>query len=259
MRLEDLKTDERIFALFKGDPKTGKSIAAHSFHFGEPVYTFDLDARMESVLAFYTKFGKLPNVEYDRFTDFFSIHQKLEELKQYCPYRLVVLDSLSALAFKSIQTMIDTRTPSDKNKIKDRGGIVLSMVEDFGGEANAIRMVMDNLLTISLRHNVSVIVTAHVITPESGAYRPMRTLLTGGKKIAAEIPINFNEAYHFFVQTSGGMDMNDPNIVRQYIAVTRTIGTDWAATALPIPDIIDFTDTLLYQKILEEIDKSKQA
>lgn len=258
MRLEDVKPEDRIFALFKGDPKTGKSIAAHSFFFGEPVYTFDLDARMEAVKDYYQRVvGKLPNVTFDRFSTFFEIHTKLEELRASCPYKLIILDSLTALAMKSLDTMVETRTPTDKTKVKDRGGIILTVVEDFGGEACALRMAVNLLLATSITHNISVIMTAHVIDPQPGAYRPMRVLLTGGKKIAAEIPIHFNEAYHFFVETKGGIQIGVDDIERKYVAVTRSIGTDWASTALDIPDKIDFTNALLHARIIEALKREK--
>jgi hypothetical protein len=258
MKLEDVKPEDRVFALFKGDPKTGKSIAAHSFFFGEPVYTFDLDARMESVKDYYQRVvGKLPNVTFDRFSTFFEIHAKLEELRANCPYKLIIMDSITSLAMKSLDTMIETRTPTEKSKTKDRGGIILTVVEDFGGEASALRMAMNMLLAISIAHNVSVIVTAHVIDPQPGAYRPMRVLLTGGKKIAAEIPIHFNEAYHFFVETKGGLQVGVDDIERKFVAVTRSIGTDWASTALDIPDKIDFTNGLLHAKIIEILKREK--
>lgn len=261
MNLVDLQPEARIFALFKGDPKTGKDIAAHSFAEGGPLYTFDLDSRMESVAAYFTKTVPRPdivkNIQYDRFTDFFSIHQRLEMLKLNCPYKTVVMSSLTSLARKSMNTMLSTRKPAargDKGESKNRGGIILHELEDFGGEANAIMMTLDSLLVISLKFNVNVILTAHIIEPQPGAFRPMRTLLTGGKKIAAEIPVPFNEIYHFYVVTSGGMEIGANDTERRYVALTASLGTDWASTALGLPEKIDFTagytSGLFYQEIM---------
>ncbi len=249
MQLAQLKPETRIFALFKGDPKTGKDIAAHSFALAGPLYTFDLDSRMESVAAYYTKVVPRPdiinNISFDRFTDFYAIYRKLEELKVNCPYKTVVMSSLTALARKAMNTMLATRNPAtlDKNekmRSKERGGIPMHIVEDFGGEANAIMLVLDALVVLSVKFNVNVILTAHVINPDFGAYSK-RTLLTGGKKIAAEIPVSFNEAYHFHVQTTGGMEIGADDKDRRFIAFTQSTSLDWAATALGIPDVIDFT------------------
>jgi hypothetical protein len=266
MQLTQLKPERRIFALFKGEPKTGKDIAAHSFAEVGPLYTFDLDSRMESVAAYYTKRVPRPdivsNISYDRFTDFYSIHKKLEELKLDCPYKTVVMSSLTALARKAMNTMLATRNPAaleknEKMKSKDRGGIPMHIVEDFGGEANAIMLVLDALLVISIRYNVNVILTAHVINPEIGAYSK-RTLLTGGKKIAAEIPVSFNEAYQFVVQTSGGMEIGVGDLDRRFVAFTQSTSIDWAATSLGLPDVIDFTadrtSGLFYQEMMKHVD-----
>ena len=111
------------------------------------------------------------------------------------------------------------------------------------------------MVCLSIRYNVHVIVTAHVIAPDPGAYRPVRTLLTGGKKVAGEIPIYFNEVYHFFVQTSGGIDLNDANIQRRFVAFTQSVGNDLAATAIGAADRIDFTDRHFYTELMN----SRQA
>ena len=262
MQLNDLKSEDRQFCLFKGEPKTGKDIAAHSFALAGPLYTFDLDARMESVAHYFTKVVPRPdimaNISYDRFGDFFSIRRKLEELKLACPYKTIVMSSLTSLARKSMITMLETRAPAakgSKGESKSRGGIILHELEDFGGEANAIMMCLDSLLVISLKFNVNVILTAHIIEPQAGAFRPMRTLLTGGKKIAAEIPVCFNEAYHFFVVTSGGMEIGVDDTDRRYVALTASLGTDWASTALNLPEKVDFTakytSGLFYQEIMK--------
>jgi hypothetical protein len=265
MRLNDLNPETRIFALFKGDPKTGKDIAAHSFALAGPVYTFDLDARMESVAAYYTNVVPRPdimsNIEYDRFTDFFALHRRLEELKAHCPYKTVIMSSLTSLARKAMNTMLSTRDPKSLNKedqarARIRGGIPMHIIEDFGGEANAIMLTMDSLIVLSIKFNVNVIMTAHVIQPEAGAYSK-RTLLTGGKKIAGEIPTSFNEAYHFYVQTSGGMEIGVSNTDRRFIAMTQSTSLDWAATALDIPEMIDFTagktSGLFYAEMMKNV------
>jgi hypothetical protein len=219
---------------------------------------------MESVADYYTRTVPRPdvmaNIEYDRFTDFFSIHQKLEKLKEYCPYKTVIMSSLTSLARKSMNTMLATRTPAakgSKGESKNRGGIILHELEDFGGEANAIMMTLDALLVISLKFNTNIIMTAHIIEPLAGAFRSMRVLLTGGKKVAAEIPVNFNEAYHFFVVTSGGMEIGANDTDRRYVALTASVGIDWAATALGLSEKIDFTakytSGLFYEEMMNSI------
>jgi len=270
VQLVNLQPQDRLFVLMKGEPKTGKDIAAHSFALVGPTYTFDLDARMESVAHYFTRVVPRPdimaNIEYDRFQDFFTIHKRLEELKLACPYKTVIMSSLTSLARKSMNTMLQTRAPTakgTKGESKNRGGIILHELEDFGGEANAIMMCLDSLLVISLKHNVNVILTAHIIEPQAGAFRPMRTLLTGGKKIAAEIPVSFNEAYHFFVVTSGGMEIGANDTERRYVALTASLGTDWASTALDLPEKVDFTakytSGLFYEEIMKFVHPTNEV
>ena len=62
--------------------------------------------------------------------------------------------------------------------------------------------------------------------------------MTGGRKIAAEIPVYFNEAYHFYNTPSGGFEI-----------ITKADGEDWAKTSLPLPERIDFTHKNLYDII----------
>jgi hypothetical protein len=47
------------------------------------------------------------------------------------------------------------------------------------------------------------------------------------------------------------------DIERKYVAVTRSIGTDWASTALDVPDKIDFTNGLLHAKIIEALKRER--
>lgn len=270
MRLNELQPETRIFALFKGDPKTGKDIAAHSFALAGPLYTFDLDSRMESVAHYYTKVVPRPdiveNIQYDRFEDVLTILNRLQELKQACHYRTVVVSSLTSFARKSLTTMISTRDPKslskdDQAKARIRGGIPMNIIEDFGGEANAITLLMDGLIVISVKYNCNVILTAHVINPEAGAYSK-RTLLTGGKKIAGEIPVSFNEAYQFYVETSGGMEIGANDTNRRFLAKTQPTSLDWAATAMSLPETIDFTagktSGLFYEELMRFVRESNE-
>ena len=52
--LESMTMGDKLICLFKGDPGTGKTIAAASFSNGEDdIYFFDLDQRMRPLLLHY--------------------------------------------------------------------------------------------------------------------------------------------------------------------------------------------------------------
>lgn len=73
MNTTDVILDERLFCLFKGDPGSGKSIAAGSF---PNPYFIDNDGRMKSVINFWRPRGK--EFEYDRFDNFINTNKRLE-------------------------------------------------------------------------------------------------------------------------------------------------------------------------------------
>src|SRR6266702_6613989 len=104
MNTKDIALDTRFFCLFKGDPGSGKSIAAASF---PKPYFFDNDFRMKSVINFWRPRGK--EFEYDRYTDFQSVNRRLEQFYQECPFETLVYDGITTGADMILKTMVDTR------------------------------------------------------------------------------------------------------------------------------------------------------
>jgi hypothetical protein len=122
-----------------------------------------------------------------------------------------------------ISLMLIARGEAGKQKLK-RGGVALTQIEDYSGEANGINQVVDALRVISGNGTkCHVIMTAHVldVTNKSreGNISYSRTLVnSGAKKTVAEIPAYFDEAYHF--DTAVG-----PTGRPQYRIITRNVGT----------------------------------
>lgn len=245
MNTDDLDLTGALFCLFKGDPGAGKSIAAASFP--DP-FIFDQDKRIKSVANYWRPRGK--KVEYEQYTTFFQVNEKLEKFKAFCPYKTLIYDGITSGGKQILDSMLSTRSSSAKKN--ERGGIEFYQIEDYGGEQRGLDIIINNLKHISLRHNVHVIVTAHVLQVEQkdlkGQTTISRSLLTGGKKVAASLPIWFDEAYHFDVVTS----MN-PDEKPRYTAITHNVGQDWAKTALNLPLRLDFTDGSLYDEIMKHI------
>jgi hypothetical protein len=242
----DIQLDARFFCLFKGDPGVGKSIAAASF---PKPFIFDNDRRIKSVVNYWRPRGK--EVDYMHAKDFIQIQQKLESFLCNCPYETIVYDGFTTGADMILRTMQTTRETGAKKIM--RGGIELLQIEDYGGESQGLKWIIETLKDISWRQNVHVICTAHVLETSSTNLKTQqstisRSLMTAGKKIAAALPVHFDEAYHFDVQSGF-----DPTDMPKYTILTHHVGQDWAKTALPLPMRIDFTNGSLYDKIMEEL------
>lgn len=247
MNTRDISDNDPIFALFKGDPKTGKSIAAHSFP-DTFTYLFDV-ARMRSVKRYFPK----RDFEFETFQDLISVNTHLDQMKISCPYKTVIFDGLTKFADLAIEKMIEHRSPAESSKTV-RAGIKMTEIEDFGGEARAITQALNSLLTIHLVQKVHVIVIAHVIQVETkniknNSVSVSRQLLTAGKKIAAKLPVDFNECYHFYVNSSMDPNNDEP----EFTAVTKSNSIDWASSAMGLPTKIEWTNKNFYEEIQKYI------
>jgi hypothetical protein len=247
-----------LLSLFKGDPGTAKSPAAASYP--EP-YIIDLDGRIASVASYWK--GKGRKIKFDTIiNDYPKLCDKMESLIRYNPYGTIVLDSITTLA-RSLHTLIfqargaGTQAREDRdqdgkkriylNAAKIPGGfegIPVLEIDDYKTESTGIIQILDACRVLwNGGKGCNVIVIAHVIEVENkdlrGRVTRTRAIMTGGRKIAAEIPVYFNEAYHFYNTPSGGFEI-----------ITKADGDDWAKTAIPgLPERIDFTNKILYDEI----------
>jgi hypothetical protein len=239
-KTSDISLEDRIFALFKGEPKSGKSVAAASFP--GPIYFFDLDGRMKPVRNFWPQ---RTDISYDTFTqdDYAKFEAKFNVILARNDYKTLVFDSLTSLALMVLKYSMSLRG-RDGNK---RGIIDLREVEDYGTESQALTDTLEEIR----KFKCHVIVTAHVLeTSQTDIKRKettvTRTILTGGKKVAAMIPKNFDEIWHFNVDQS-------PEIGKpaERAIYTESVGEDFAGTALPLPRKIVFTGKGLYQVVAD--------
>lgn len=256
-KISDITLDDSIFALFKGEPKTGKTIAWASF---PKPYCVDTDFRMKPLATYPPLHGK--DIEYDSFSDWDSLDRKLEELEYNCPYDTIVLDSLTTLARLTINYLFKNRgnaTGSAKRKgetFAKMGGIPIMDIAEYSGESSGLSQILTRLRVIynKNRPRVNVILVAHVITSEQSTLDnktvTSRRLVTGGNKIAAEIPGYFDEIYHFYSRQEG-LNPDDPI---NYYAMTRATGIDFAGTSFNnLPVKIDFTNKLFYDELMTAV------
>ena len=188
MKLSDKQLGGRFMGLFVGPPGTSKTISAASFVLAsdKPIYIYDLDGRVNSLLRFYPKHLSQIETDYYGPNDFEKLIRHFEKLQDKCPYGTVIFDGLTALGDQLINYMLALRG-SGESKGKTKGVIELAGPEDFGGEARGLSMMLDIARSLPCHF----ILTAHylVIQYDDQVTKKnfiVRQLVTAGKKVAGK-------------------------------------------------------------------------
>lgn len=249
--IEDALQKEEFLMLFKGEPSSGKSIAAASF---PKPYIFDMESRIRSVAAYHYPRGKR-DLQYDTYTreDYNRFDKKWDDLIEMSkmnrfPYDTVIVDSLTSTADLLLQNVL--RLKGLEGKGKKIGNIPVSSIEDFNAENAMLTELVMFLQQVKCKYKILI---AHVIKTEKtnlndDSVTVTRALLTGGKKIAAKIPAYFDEVYHF--------EQRIVNAQNKFIARTASSSEDFARSTLSLPKEIDFTNKSFFEVIepkLQEI------
>ena len=248
-----------IFALLKGESGSGKSTGALSF--GESIYVLDHDRKMPAIAQKHFP-GK--EIHYDTFDDVFQVGEALETLVNDCPYETIIGDSLTSLSYTALKTIDDVKGTNIikmlHNLVATKGGkqqVELRGFDYYNGEDSFFKFYLDLLKHLWARDSYpkNVFLTAHVLTTEQtnivkGTTTVSRRIVTAGNRIAAYIPAQFDEVWHFGVRPPDlGMDSARP----KHLVWTEAIGDDYAKTAYNLPGMIDFTNKSLYEIIKNEI------
>lgn len=255
MKMTDVIPGQRLVGLGKGEHGSGKTIGLCSFALYGPLYLALSEHRFASVATYYGRYLPrvrpdlkedcekiMSNITFDIFDSFDSLDRRLSDLVGYCPYYFVIADSLTSMAENTVQEILGSKKAGKGKRV---GGIKVTDVEDYSGEFSGIMQLFHQ----SLRIEAHVWWTAHVIqlSEKSGNVTTVsRLLVTRGKKVAAALPGNFDEGWHFTVVPS-----MDPAVPPRYTVITRAGGDDWAKTSLDLPPVIDFTNDILAKKIHE--------
>ena len=122
------------------------------------------------------------------------------------------------------------QSTEDKVRGKKRGVLELAGVEDFGGEARGMAQILNIAGTLPC----NFIMTAHYIVIENtnvmtGKTTTTKQLVTAGKKVAARVPVNFDEIYFFEKQAS--LNTAEPP---RFIVKTQGDDESFAGTVLPL-------------------------
>lgn len=254
MKLSETIPGKNLSVLLIGYPGCGKSIAAASFP--PPIYIFDLDRRINSLLQY---FPNRSDIEYDYYgpDDYAALDAKIRLAKSgSLPFKTYILDSLTALARMAINYSVNLRGGGRGSIAK--GVIQMTTVDDFNGESRVLSVCMDSFRAKTF--NANFILTAHLVETSVKKAGPgseditIQRLLTGGKSIAAEIPSYFDESYYIYKEVNV---MQSPATIKYLSTIIPRDGIEKVKSALPIPTTIDFTmskagDKGLYQKIQDE-------
>lgn len=264
MKLTDMKPTERRLSLFTGEPGTGKSWQAASYAKVGSTKIIDLDQRANSLVRLAKDYPDIAkNIDIDSLGpgDFLGLKEILDGLQMRCPFDVVIVDGLTATSRVIMNYMMSIRGGGKRSDApgatgyKKKGVLDLPEIEDFGGEARGLNIVVDTLRSLPVKH---AILTAHLIITESvdlvsKKKTTSRSLLTGGKKVAAELPAYFDEVYHFRVEPNANQSMPP-----DFMVYTTHTGDDFAKTALPLPRSINVTGKLLFpiiEKAIVELSK----
>jgi hypothetical protein len=250
--------------LMKGEPKTGKSIAASSFP--KPMFIFDMDGRMESVANYWAKHNPvvMDQVEYKTYNpeDYLIFKEDFEFIQTEARspiskkiMRTVCLDGVTSTGEMVIDYALSER---DSASEKRRGVIKLMGIEDFGVEAMGFVQILS--IGREIRKHAHFILTAHVIITEQEALtkagrvtHTSRQLLTGGKKVASKLPVSFDEVWHFGAE----LVPTDKGMRKKMTVFFNHSGVDFAGTSRDLPPGIEWTDGSLWDLVQKELSKGQ--
>ena len=256
----DIVSPKGLFALFKGAPNTGKSVAADSF---PDVFKFDFDRKMPTVSQKHYP-GKM--FTWECFDDVFALS---DFLKPYMlptvlggiafPHETIVVDtvsSLSTICLRSVDKTKGTSVPEMmKTLTKKENTVEVMGIDYYNSEFNFFeRYFMDNLKILWAREGnpKHVIVIAHETTYETSPDlkgnpgKKVSSILTAGRKAAVYIPKCFDEEYVFVKETP---TFGDQLSRTKWLCHTKSNLHEDARTCYNFPEVIDLSSEDLYTQL----------
>jgi AAA domain len=245
---------DALYVMMKGEPGTRKSTQALSFP--GPQFWFSWDRKMSGIYLPMKKWGIDPKtITYEDYDDWTKPKKKLESFQIDCPYRTIIVDSVTSMADMTLRQTVQLKYGKTRSSGAQAGkliaGIAVNEIEDYNAESSALNELIALTKDINNHHKVNIILIAHVVKAE---YRDTtknithisRQIVTAGKNVAAKIPAYCGEVYHFnikkgFVEGQGG----------DYSLLTEHTGDDFARTALGLDREIVFGEKPLYDTYIK--------
>lgn len=237
---------DSLFTMFKGEPGTRKSTCALSYPGKQ--YWISTDQKMEAMQLPAKRWGLWGKglIDYDDYTDWDKPCAKLNQFRVNCPYKLIVVDSITSMG--DAMTSQVKKMKRGEGQGKTIGGIPVSGLEEFNAESSAFQEMIALLKDIQKYHNLNVILIAHVLgarkdNDANKLTHHSRIIVTGAEKISAKLASYMTEVYHFNIKPAFEADKEG-----EYALMTVHTGNDYARTSLPLPREISFNGEPLYEK-----------
>jgi hypothetical protein len=254
--LDDIELDA-LFTMFKGEPGTRKSTCALSYP--TPQFWISTDRKMEALQLPAKRWGvNMKDIHYEDYTDWDRPKAKLEQLQVNCPYKTIIVDSLTSIGDNMTGQV--KRIKKGKGEGKVIGNINVSGLEEYNAESSAFQELISLLKDIHSYHKVHIILIAHVVGQRKNddankLTHHSRVIITGGDKISGKIASYMTDVYHFNVESDFNVDSGEG----KYGLFTTHTGNDYARTSLPLERRILFNNDPLYERwIKPAIDKQKK-
>lgn len=248
--LNDELNMDSLYSLFKGEWGTRKSTCA--LFYPKPQYWFSYDQKMNALLLPMRAHGINPSdIHYDDYEDYNKGLIKLNQLQSNCPYKTIVLDTITSTGDAIMRQTRKMKTGITRASGSKAGmsiaGIQVNELEDYNAESSALHEIVALTKDIHKYHKVNIILIAHVIQVDyrsaTGETHMSRSIVTAAKKVAAKIPAYCDEVYHFNIKKGFEADTGG-----QYALLTEHTGDDFARTSLPLGKEIVFGSENLYDK-----------
>ena|SRR5215471_3003175 len=257
-----------LYCMFKGEPGLRKFTSALSFP--KPMYVFNWDHKENAMYIPLLKWKQPFNqVTSQNYSDWNGARAKLEQLAINCPYKTIVIKTLTSMADYTLGQTRKLKQGTSRKSGQLAGkliaGIQVNEIEDYNAESAALHELIALTKDIKEFHKINIILIAHVVQAEyrnttTNETHVSRTIITAGKRVGPKIPGYCDEVYHFNLEKgAASFDVdNESGGGGQYALLTQHTGDDFARTTLPLDKKIIFGDEPLYDKwILPAIKKLK--
>ena len=240
---KDFNKNSAYKILLYAENKFGKSIAAASFFKAGPVRFWDFDGRMRPINTYYPE----ASISYETYDsdNFRSFLDELEKLQENCPYKTLVLDSVTSASNSCVVYQLKV-----KDKIKTtKGRLPATSWDEINGETVLFTKMLEACKLIHRKFNTNIIWTCHPVAKTiiaDGEAKRITSLAAYGNKIPSIIPGYFDEIYNIQMEKVG---------LETYKRVIYTVPkNDFpGGTAMKLPNSFDITDKNFYDVLMSLI------
>jgi len=243
MKLSDYQIAKFLKVVLAGQAGRGKTSAGLTFPL--PMLIFDFDRKLDGPVLFAKKHGiDLSQIEVIQPKNWTEVVRVLNQNETSPKYKTFGFDTLTSMADLLLGVIQDNKEHEKAGQVKRIGGIQVPGLEEFNAESAGI---MDVLIFMK-EVQANVWLSAHVIetkqtVTDAGRSRVVvnRSLLTGGKKVAAKIPGYFPENYSINIEPDAVVGKPPKIFVH-----TASNEEDYGRTGFDLPAKFEITNKLFY-------------